>query len=314
MKVYNRAVVYFESLLFAILFVAPTVSYSQQDPVYAQYTNNLLTIQPAYAGLSGTLNCTVIARAQWIGFDGAPNTNTFTLSGPIQKYSLGLGLSIVNDRWGPIKQNGVYVDYAYRVKIVKDQYLSFGLKGGFNLYRADLTNLAIWDHPDRIFAYDIKSRFLPNMGAGILWHSDQFFLGVSIPKVIRNSLPNQDGTKIYREVYHIYGMAGKVFILDSWLKIKPTALYRWAERTPSFVDLALTFLLYDQVWIGATYRIQNSAGLIFQYHVNSQLKFGYSYDRTTFNPTQVNSGSHEFLISYDFLTLRRGQHMTPRYF
>ena len=149
MKIYNRAVVYFESLIFAILFVAPTTSYSQQDPVYAQYTNNLLTIQPAYAGLSGTLNCTGIARAQWIGFDGAPNTNTFTLSGPIQKYSLGLGLSIVNDRWGPIKQNGVYIDYAYRVKIVKDQYLSFGLKGGFNLYQADLTNLAIWDHPDR---------------------------------------------------------------------------------------------------------------------------------------------------------------------
>jgi len=314
LKIFNRIVVYFGSLIFALLFVAPTAGYSQQDPVYAQYMNNLLTIQPAYAGLSGTLNCTGISRAQWIGFDGAPNTNTLTISGPIQRYSIGLGLSIVNDKWGPIKQNGVYVDYAYRVQIISDQYLSFGLKGGFNLYQADLTNLAIWDHPDRVFMYDVRSRFLPNMGAGLLWHSDKFFLGVSIPKVIRNSLQNQEGTKSYREVYHIYGMAGKVFILDRWLKMKPTALYRWAERTPSFVDLALSFLLYDQVWIGATYRIQNSAGFIFQYHVNSQLKFGYAYDRTTFNPTQVNSGTHEFLISYDFLTLRRGQHITPRYF
>ncbi len=314
MKIFSRLVVYFESLIFALLIVAPLTSYSQQDPVYAQYMNNLLTIQPAYAGLSGALNCTGISRAQWLGFDGAPNTNSLTISGPIQRYSIGLGLSIVNDKWGPIKQNGVYLDYAYRVQIVSDQYLSFGIKGGFNAYQADLTNLAIWDHPDRVFMYDVKSRFLPNMGAGLLWHGDKFFIGISMPKVLRNSLENQDGSKYYREVYHVYGMAGMIFTLDSWLKMKPTALYRWAERTPSFVDLALSFLLYDQVWIGATYRIQNSAGLIFQYQVNSQLKFGYAYDRTTFNPTQINSGTHEFLISYDFLSIRRGQHITPRYF
>lgn len=301
---------------FALCLLAglPFYGLSQQDPVYTQYMNNLLTIQPAYAGISGALNITGISRAQWVGFEGAPNTNTLTISGPLPRFNVGLGLSIVNDKWGPIRQNGVYIDYAYRVNLRQDQFLSFGLKGGFNIYQANLTDLTIWDSPDRVFAYDVKFKFLPNMGFGIMWHSDRFFLGASSPKILKNRMQSENGENVYREVLHIYGMGGYVFFLNDVLKFKPTILYRWAERTPDYVDFTGSFLLYDRVWVGATYRMKNSFGLIFQFSVNPQLKFGYSYDQTTFYPTQVNSGTHEFLISYDFVTTRRGHRSTPRYF
>jgi len=288
--------------------------FSQQDPVYTQYMNNLLTIQPAYAGISGSLNITGISRAQWVGFEGAPNTNTLTINGPLRRFNVGLGLSIVNDKWGPIRQNGVYVDYAYRVKLRQDQFLSFGLKGGFNIYQAYLTDIVVNDPNDPVFAYDVNFKFLPNLGVGIMWHSDRFFLGVSSPKILKNRIQSQNSETVYREVLHFYGMGGYVFFLSDVLKFKPTILYRWAERTPSFADFSGSFLLYDRVWIGATYRLKNSYGLIFQFNVNTQLKFGYSYDQTTFHPTQVNSGTHEFLISYDFIYSRRGRQVVPRYF
>ena len=72
--------------------------FSQQDPVFTQYLNNMLTIQPAYAGSSGALNITGISRAQWVGFEGAPNTNTLTVSAPLRGFNVGLGVSIVNDK------------------------------------------------------------------------------------------------------------------------------------------------------------------------------------------------------------------------
>jgi len=289
-------------------------SFSQQDPVFTQYMNNMLTIQPAYAGISGSLNITGISRAQWVGFEGAPNTNTLTISGPLRRFNVGLGLSIVNDKWGPIRQNGVYVDYSYHVNLGRDQFLSFGIKGGFNVSQAYLTDVVVNDPNDPVFAYDVKINFLPNLGVGIMWHSDRFFLGASSPKILKNRMQNESGENVYREVLHFYGMGGYVFFLSDILKFKPTVLYRWAERTPSFVDFSGSFLLYDRVWIGATYRLKNSYGLIFQFNVNTQLKFGYSYDQTTFHPTQVNSGTHEFLISYDFIYSRRGRQVVPRYF
>ena len=124
-------VIGFATTLFVIL---PYHGIAQQDPVYTQYMNNLLTVQPAYAGISGNLNITGISRAQWVGFEGAPNTNSLTISAPLLKYNVGIGLSIVNDKWGPIRQNGIYVDYAYHVQLDPDQFLSFGLKGGFKRF------------------------------------------------------------------------------------------------------------------------------------------------------------------------------------
>ena len=288
---------------------------SQQDPVFTQYMNNMLTIQPAYAGLSGSLNITGISRAQWVGFEGAPNTNSLTASSPIRGTNVSVGLSIVNDKWGPIRQNGVYGDYAYRIQVNEDAYVSFGLKVGFNVYQAYLSDLVINDPNDPVFAYDVNFKFLPNVGVGILWHSDRFFIGASAPKILKNRIQSQNSENVYREVLHFYGMGGYVFFLSDVLKFKPTVLYRWAERTPSFVDITGSLLLYDRVWIGATYRLSNSYGLIFQFNVSNQLKFGYSYDLTTFHPTQVNAGTHEFLISYDFITTnRRSRRAAPRYF
>ncbi len=297
-----------------LFVISPFYGFSQQDPVYTQYMNNLLTVQPAYAGISGVLNFTGISRAQWVGFDGAPNTNSLTISGPIPGFNVGLGLSIVNDKWGPLRQNGINIDYAFRVMLREEQYLSFGLKAEVNTFQANFTDLRIWDSPDMVFMYDVKLKFIPNMGVGILWHSDRFFLGASSPKILPHTIRADDGIAAFREVFHFYGMGGYVFFLNDVVKFKPTILYRWAERTPNYADFTASFLLYDQVWIGATYRFKNSIGLIFQYNLNPQLKFGYSYDKTTFHPTQVNSGTHEFMISYDFVTIRRGRHNIPRYF
>jgi type IX secretion system PorP/SprF family membrane protein len=292
----------------------PLIGDCQQDPVYTQYLNNLLTIQPAYAGMTGCLNVTGISRAQWIGFAGAPNTNTLTIQGPLRQFNVGLGISIINDKWGPVRQNGIYVDYAYRIQLSQDQYLSFGMKVGFSMYQAYLTDLTINDQSDPVFAYDVNLKILPNVGAGIMWHSDRFFLGASMPKFLKNQVQSQSNESVYREVLHFYAMGGYVFFLDDVFKFKPTILYRWAERTPSYTDFSGTLIIYDRIWVGATYRFKNSYGLTFQFSVNNQLKFGYAYDLTTFHPTQVNSGTHEFMISYDFIKSRRGRQITPRYF
>lgn len=225
-----------------MLLLFPLTGYSQQDPVYTQYLNNLLSVQPAYAGSSGFLNVTGLSRAQWIGFAGAPNTNTLTIQGPLRRYNVGLGLTIVNDKWGPIRQNGIYVDYAFRIQLSRDQYLSFGLQGGFNLYQAWLTDLILNDPTDPVYANDINLKMLPNVGVGIMWHSDRFFLGASSPKLLRNQVQSQSNESVYREVLHFYGMGGYVFFLNDVFKLKPTILYRWAEQTPSYFDFSSTSL------------------------------------------------------------------------
>src|SRR5674476_592159 len=95
-------------LMLLSLLGNPKMAKSQQDPVYTQYLTNLLSIQPAYAGITGVLNVSALSRAQWVGWEGAPNSNTFTMHVPLKPYNVGLGLTLLNDKWGPILQNGLY--------------------------------------------------------------------------------------------------------------------------------------------------------------------------------------------------------------
>jgi type IX secretion system PorP/SprF family membrane protein len=289
--------------------------FSQQDPVFNQYMNNLLTIQPAYAGMSGYVNVTALSRIQWVGFDGAPVTNTVTIQGPFKKYNVGLGLSIINDRFGPVRQNGVYADYSYRIPLDNDQYFSFGMKGGFNRFEALLTDLNVHDPNDPVVAFDINKKYLPNFGIGLMWHADNFFVGASVPKIFKNKINSNSGETVYHEELNFYAMGGYVVDVTDFVKFKPTILVRWSENTPVVADLSANMLFYERVWVGATYRLQNSYGLLFQIFISNHVKLGYAYDLTSFRPSQYNAGTHEFMLSYDFpFKKRRYCRFTPRYF
>ena len=315
MQYYKHLVKWFFILL---MLQGSKEGYCQQDPVFNQYMNNLLTVQPAYAGMTGYLNVTALSRIQWVGFDGAPTTNTLTIQGPFQKYNVGLGFSLINDQFGPVRQNGIYIDYAYRILLNDDQYISFGMKGGFNQYEALLSELTTHDPNDPVSIQDINQKYLPNFGVGFLWHSDLFFLGVSVPKFFKNKITAESGISVYQEEVNFYGMGGFVVpISGDAVKFKPTFLYRWSQRTPGILDLTANFLFFDRVWAGGTYRVNNSYGLLFQAFIDrgKQLKLGYAYDLTTFHPTQANAGTHEFMLSYDFPYKRRRYcRFTPRYF
>lgn len=302
------------TVLLTLLAGCPKSVKSQQDPVYTQYVSNLLTIQPAYAGISGVLAISALSRAQWVGWEGAPNSNTVTVNLPLKSVNVGLGLSLLNDKWGPIQQNGVYADYAYRIPLKQRQYLAMGIKAGFNTYHARFTDLELNDPTDPTFAQNVDFRMLPNVGVGALWHSDLFFLGASVPKLFRNNIIDDSEKKVYREVIHFYFMSGIIFPLNYNVRMKPTFLYRWSEDTPSYIDIAANFLLYERVWFGVTYRIRNSYALSFQFNVNNQLRFGYSFDLTSFHENMVHSGTHEFTINYEFQYGRWAKRYSTRYF
>jgi type IX secretion system PorP/SprF family membrane protein len=112
-----------------ILFVFFTsISFAQQDAQYTQYMYNTSIINPAYAGSRETLSVFGLHRSQWVGIEGAPSTNNFSINSPIGR-NVGLGLTVVNDKIGPADENNFAVDFAYRFNISENYQLSFGIKG-----------------------------------------------------------------------------------------------------------------------------------------------------------------------------------------
>ena len=89
---------------------------AQQDPQYTQYMYNTINVNPAYAGSRDATSIFGIYRAQWVGLDGAPVTSTASINAPVGK-KVGMGLSFVNDKIGPMDENAISVDVSYTVDI-----------------------------------------------------------------------------------------------------------------------------------------------------------------------------------------------------
>lgn len=308
-QLYSRII-----LVFILLFFAWESS-AQQDAMYTQYMENLITVNPAYAGSKDLLSMMVVSRNQWVTLPDAPVSRTFSIHSPIRETNTGLGLSFIYDRIGPIKQTGVYADYSYRLFFSNRRTLSFGLKAGVNFYEAGLSSLETNDPDDPVFAQDINRNFLPNLGVGAFYYTDKYYFGLSVPKLIENDI-NKNGVStqnISKERMHVFFMTGYVFDVNRIVKFKPSILTKYVRNTPVSFDMNGTFLFYDRLWLGAMYRLGDSFGGLFKLQVTNQIKIGYSYDLPINRLGAYNNGTHEIMISYE-VNRNRGRLRSPRYF
>ena len=298
--------------LILLLFTAWNVS-AQQDPMFTQYMHNPVSINPAYAGSRGTLNVVAMNRQQWVGIDGAPKTLTISINSPFVKYNVGLGLSLIHDEIGPVKQTGIYADYSYHLKVSTTTKLAFGLKGGFNMYDINLLGLIGAQGDDHIALSGVQKLYLPNFGIGTYLYSDRFYLGFSIPKLLQNSLSDNSNTLASKEERHIFIMGGVVVDVAENIKFKPSTTIRLVSGSPVSTELSAAFLLHDKLWLGAMYRLGDSFGAMVKFDLTNQLSVGYSYDSTQSRLRRDSQGTHEIYISYDF-AFRNRKILSPRYF
>ncbi len=282
------------------LFLSSKDIRAQQDPMYTQYMDNLLVINPGYAGSREIGNALLVSRSQWVSFDGAPTTRSFSYNTSFEKKKVGFGFSVLSDKIGPLKQTGVYADYSYFLQVSDEFKLGMGLKGGVSFYRANLTDLQTVD-PDPIFDNDIYENFLPNVGVGFFLFSSNTYFGLSVPKLIENNITRENVSSEYvnSQELHLYIVGGHRFDLNDDFQLKPSGMVKWVRNAPLSVDLSAMLGFRDKFWVGTMYRWDAAYGLIAQFKPNPKITIGYSYDITISELSGFNNGSHEIMFSYD---------------
>src|SRR6478752_5151538 len=128
-------------ILFLVLLFTGIVSYAQQEAQFTQYMYNTIVINPAYAGSRGVMSIFALHRTQWVGLDGAPTTNTFSINTPIENSKIGIGVSLLNDKIGPTNENNLSADISYTIHTSETFKLSFGLKATASIFNLNTNNL-----------------------------------------------------------------------------------------------------------------------------------------------------------------------------
>jgi len=292
------------------MFTAAT-SFAQQDAQFTQYMYNTINVNPAYAGSRGAMSIFGLHRTQWVGLDGAPVTNAFSLNTPINNSNLGIGLSFVNDRIGPTVENTMSADVSYTIQTSETYNLSFGVKATGNFFNLDVTQLNPQQQGDPQFQN--LNKFSPNIGAGIYLHSDKTYFGISVPNFIESKRYNDNEVAIFRERINYYLIAGHVFDLSSEIKFKPALMTKIVEGAPLQVDVSANFMFNEKFVIGAAYRWDAAVSVLAGFQVSDGLYIGYGYDLETTRLKHYNHGSHEVFLRFELFN-NYNKIISPRFF
>lgn len=285
------------------------LSMAQQDPQYTQYTFNMNVINPAYAGSKGTLSFGLLGRTQWIGVKGAPRTITASMNAPLSK-NVGIGLSVIADEIGPAKEQSIFADFSYSLKLDTDKTLAFGIKAGISFLNVGLLNYLDGNEELNVPVNQTS----PNFGFGTFYHTEHFYFGVAIPNLLKTRYIDIDEGEVSTasERMHYFVTSGYVIDMSENLKLKPSVLVKAVAGAPLSIDLSLNTMLNDKVEFGLTYRLDDSVGAMAAFSINPDMRIGYAFDYTTSNMGDYNSGSHEIFLLYDFRDRRNGK--SPRFF
>ncbi len=299
-----------KTLLKTLLFVLLITSLSaQQEQMSTQFMFNKLSLNPAFAGQEKYTGLTMMIRDQWNGIPGAPKTQMLTANLPRKIDKIGLGFTLKSRQIGIFKDNTVSGIYSYKFLFGENNLLSMGVELSGRTRLSNFTDPSVFATEgitlDPSIPKDKLNQTSVNIGYGLYLSTNRFYIGASVPRLIKNDLDYDKNKFISEEVRHLFVMTGSAFPLKKDLVLSTQALLKFAEASPFDFDINASVTLEDKYTGGLTYRaggaktdIGESLDLLFSFQVTDKLLIGFSNDFTLSSLRKYDNGSIELIINY----------------
>lgn len=298
MKTKNITIKSRAALLFAGLVIMMSGVKAQNNQFsYTQYMDNLTPLNPAYSLLDKAGSVNTLVRKQWAGIDGAPTTFLFNGNMPIEQFNASAGLVVLNDQFAIENQTEVNAYFAKSVQVGTNHYLGVSLNAGLRGYTANYSQL---DAADPVFANDVRQT-KPNVGFGIIYYSDKYYIGVSVPELTINSLGTAGIQNSSNFANHYYFSGAVLLNIDQDITFKPATLLSYAKGVPFIGDISGTFYMKNEFGIGLNYRTNSELATIVTYNVNSfHIGYSYQFGTSSDNLGGFSNATHEITLGYRF--------------
>jgi len=315
--------------LFLFFLLASTYAFSQQKPQYTQYVFNQYLLNPALSGIENYLDFKGGYRKQWAGVSDAPQTSFVSAHWALGDHQLwsnaltafpeetgnpmdrnymqnymsspshhGMGVTAVLDKTGPLKRLDANVTYAYHLQLSNNFNLSAGVAAGISSISLDINALNFDTPYDPALSRALVNQIKPDLSLGLWLYGARVFAGVSAQQILPQKLSFSADNRYNRgkEVPHFFATAGYKFFVDDDIALIPSVMVKYVQPSPTSVDLNLKLAIKDKIWLGGSYRRNDSFSAMAGFNVGKMVNLTYAYDFTTSDLNQVSNGSHEIVL------------------
>lgn len=309
-------------ILFLLLCGGSAVQTGAQNTYrFSQYMFNELSVNPAYSGTKNAVVSNLVYRNQWMNTEGRPTTQILSVHSPVAGKKIGLGALLYKENLGIQNDFGCFLSYAYHIRFTAS-FLSLGLQAGLinknvNWNKIVTISEKIYYETDPAFPQENVNFWMPNLGFGAYYYSEQFYVGLSAPRLFTNELPvDNEASDLFSmssAQIHSYFTAGYVFLLKNGVALKPSLMIKRVKNAPIQFDLNTNIFLSHGFNFGVGFHLKDSYVFMVGYSLSESLVFSYSFDLTSSNFAYNNPSTHEFVLSY-MIHSKSDHILSPRYF
>jgi len=288
----------------------------QQEQMYTQFMMYKSALNPAANGSFESPTLVLANRNQWIGIDGAPNTQFLSYSMPTLSNRVGLGGNLIHNTIGITRTLTLELAYAYRIPL-KRGVLGIGVQPSVRQFYQNWAD-------DRLHATNpipvdgaipttAQSKIIPNFGFGVFYSArkrghERWYVGISAPRLVRNNIDFANGgILLSQEEQHFNAMAGYNFDVGENIVCTPQVLLKYVRNAPVDADINMMLAINQKFYGGFTYRAggdTNKAGesvdLLAGIQATKNLFVGLSYDIGLTRLNKAGNGSIELSARWWF--------------
>lgn len=298
--------------IIALLVVLQASAFAQSDFQISNWQLTKTHYNPAATGASTYANITMVARHQFLEFDGAPTTALLNFDMLAPSINSGFGLSVVYDKFGPLRTYNAVVNYAYHLKTGENQHLSFGVAAGVQVKQYDASGNIYENDGDPTEYYDKDTKIRPTFNFGLEYNLKNWVIGASLTNI--QSYFYKKDLRFPNVNYYLYTKYR--FEVGRFWDIIPGIAAHYDSNTVN-EEISLTVQYTKLLWFGAAYRMSDlflSESIVpyIGFNITDYVRLGYAYD---YNLTQLNKygkGTHELLLTIRFKT-NGDTFKTPRF-
>lgn len=278
----------------------------------SQYMIHQPFINPAAIGSYNTLNGAALYKEQWAGLDGAPSIQSLNVNSPLGVSNGNVGFSVVRDQIGVNNRIDIGGTYAYNLSLGAKSKLALGISGMAVLNQSNFAEATVNDENDPLFANNTQMKVLPNFQYGMYYYTNKFYVGLSLPKLLLNSVTadsagsTNSSTSFDFAQMHYYLNAGYKFELKENLDLNVSTLLKQISGAPFQFDLNAQVVFSDKLGIGVSYRSSSELAGLFSYQITDMFQLAYAYDfplaKKSLDIGAYHNGSHEIMLLFKMPT------------
>jgi type IX secretion system PorP/SprF family membrane protein len=310
----NKIRLYINFTLLILTGTMPLNTFGQYQPDIGNYMFFLPLINPGAAGSLANPSGVIFGRKQWFSVEGAPSNFGAEFVKPASQSALG-GL-LTQESIGVHMKQKLFGTYSYRVNITRENHLAFGMSGGIIVMEDNYNKVHTTEESDAQFTGS-KTILGPDFSFGMLYFTDNFNLGFSIPSMIHNTVISNNGelkgkTNVLLSSWQYYLHGGYNYQINKEYTLLTSSLIRINVNNPIDVDVNVQLEYLDLIGGGISYRTKSEMIFFANIRLNDIFRLGYCY-HSYFNINGRYLMGHEIILTFSNSKSKPALIQNPRF-